>query len=144
MGQRNEISILCCCNRPQEYVYQGSPPIIPIKTQKTLITSSVFPPFYLQKLSKHRTNGESHALPKHFKNIKKNLVENRQNRPYYLQKLKKHRTNSFLMGKNQNTIFVEKRQNRPSEIRFTGVLPPLYYLQKLKKHRTNSVLMGEN
>ena len=25
MGKRNEISILCCCNRPQEYVYQGSP-----------------------------------------------------------------------------------------------------------------------
>ena len=25
MGQRNEISILCCCNRPQEYVLQGSP-----------------------------------------------------------------------------------------------------------------------
>ena len=34
--------------------------------------------------------------------------------------------------------FFEKRQNRPSGIRFTGP-PSLYHLQKLLNHRTNSV-----
>ena len=42
MGQRNEIYILCCCNRPQKYEGQnrpsgirlsGVPPIMPIKTK---------------------------------------------------------------------------------------------------------------
>ena len=35
--------------------------------------------------------------------------------------------------------FLEKRQNRPSGIHFTGVPPSLYHLQKLQKQRTNSV-----
>ena len=35
--------------------------------------------------------------------------------------------------------FLEKRQNRPTGIHFTGVPPSLYHLQKLQKHRTISV-----
>ena len=41
--------------------------------------------------------------------------------------------------KNSKNIERNLCQNRPSGIRFTGVLPSLYYLQKLQKHRTNSV-----
>ena len=43
---------------------------------------------------------------------------------YYLKKLQKHKTNFDLMGENENTNFVEKRQNRPSVTRLAGV-PPL-------------------
>ena len=39
------------------------------------------------------------------------------------------------MCENEITNFVEKRQNRPSEIRLSGVI-------QLQKHRTKSVLMG--
>ena len=41
---------------PQENVFSGVPSIIPIKTQKTYITSSVTTFYYLQKLQKYRTN----------------------------------------------------------------------------------------
>ena len=40
---------------------------------------------------------------------------------YHLQKLQKHRTNSV---RKLNRDFLEKRENRPSGIRFTGVPPP--------------------
>ena len=41
---------------PQQYVYQApSPPLIPIKTTQTLITS-VIALYYLQNLQKYRTN----------------------------------------------------------------------------------------
>ena len=39
---------------PQQYVYQA-PPLIPIKTTQTLITS-VIALYYLQNLQKYRTN----------------------------------------------------------------------------------------
>ena len=37
---------------------------------------------------------------------------------------KKYRTNSVLIGENYNVNFGEIRQNRPSEIRLSGVRPP--------------------
>ena len=44
---------------------------------------------------------------------------------YYLQKVEKHKPNSVLTGENEYANFVEKRQNRPSVIRLSGVPPPL-------------------
>ena len=66
-----------------------------------------------------------------YKNSKN--IDNELGSPlYYLQKLQKHRTNSVLMGNNYNATFVEKHQNRPSEIRLSGS-PPLLCRKTQKK-----------
>ena len=51
---------------------------------------------------------------------------------YYLQKVEKHRPNSVLTGENEYANFVEKRQNRPSGIRLSGVPPPSTISKKSK------------
>ena len=47
--------------------------------------------------------------------------------PLLSQNLQKHRKNPDFMFENLNTNFVEKRQNRPSGIRLSGVPPSTIY-----------------
>ena len=50
---------------------------------------------------------------------------------YYLQKLQKYKKISVLMGENNKFNSVEKRQNRPPEIRLSGV-PTIMALKTVK------------
>ena len=100
---------------PQEYVLQGSPlPLLCTKTQKTQ-----------NELCFEWRNLKREVCRKTSKQTLRNTLYRVPPSLYYLHKLQKHRTNSVLMSENSNAKFVEKHQNRPSGIRFTGVPLPL-------------------
>ena len=123
MRQRNEIYILCCCNRPQKYKGQnrppeirlsGVPPIVPIKTKKTQTKTT-----RLNRPSQIRFTGVPPIM--HNIYIKNKKTSNKTLRNTFI------RDPPYNAYKNPKKRTKTTRLNRPSEIRFTGV-PPIMHI----------------
>ena len=131
MRQRNEIFILCCCNRPQKYKGQnrppeirlsGVPPIVPIKTKKTQTKTT-----RLNRPSQIRLTGVPPIM--HNIYIKNKKTSNKTLRNTFIRDPP---SNAY---KNHLKIIIIKSQNRPSDIRLAGVPHPRMPIIKKNQNR---------